>query len=90
MDKRMAHSPGQVFDSAAHYRIVFYGELLCDWASWPEDLDVAVISSSGGEHTTILSGRLRDQAALAGVLQMAYNMGVPLLSVQRLDEDAIG
>ena len=51
-------------------------------------MEAEVFASSDGSRFTVLSGRLRDQAALAGLLDMAYNMGIPLLSVQRIDEDA--
>ena len=43
-------------------------------------------SQSDGRHTTI-SGPLADQAALHGVLIKIRDLGIPLLSVQRLDPD---
>jgi hypothetical protein len=36
---------------------------------------------------TILKGRLVDQAALLGVLNNAYDLGFPLLSVKCLEWD---
>ena len=35
---------------------------------------------------TILIGHLRDQAALAGVLNTLYELHLPVLSVENLDE----
>ena len=78
-------SRAQVFDTAAYYRIAFYGELLGDWAELVEGMEAEVISSSDGSCTTVLSGWLLDQAALVGVVNTAYNLGIPLLCLRRLD-----
>jgi hypothetical protein len=43
-------------------------------------------SSSGQETITTLVGRLIDQAALSGVLKAFYDLRIPLLSVENLDE----
>ena len=52
--------------------------------------DVQVISyasdTEGGAPVTLLVGRLADQAALAGVLNLVYSLGLPLLDVVRLGE----
>ncbi len=59
--------------------------------SWSEQLGGMAISVSAEEegHTavTTLTGRLVDQAALVGILNSVYNLGLPLLSVERLDCD---
>ena len=81
-------SRAQLFDNAAYYKITFHGEISAEWAESMHGMEAEVFASSDGSRFTVLSGRLRDQAALAGLLDMAYNMGIPLLSVQRIDEDA--
>jgi hypothetical protein len=80
-------SRAQVFDNAAYYQITFHGEMSAEFAESMHGMEAEVVTSSDACRFTVLSGWLRDQAALAGVLSTAYNMGVPLLSVQRFDED---
>ena len=41
-----------------------------------------------GALVTMISGRFIDQAALAGVLNLLYDLGFPLLSVQYVAESA--
>lgn len=84
----MIHSvaPGEpLFDSSACYRILLSGRLD---SSWSDDLGgMYIILVDEPEHTpmTILMGRLGDQAALSGVLNAVFNLGLTLLSVERTD-----
>ena len=50
---------------------------------------MAITSSSQGDQgvVTILVGRLRDQAELAGVLNTLYELHLPILSVECLKDD---
>jgi hypothetical protein len=51
-------------------------------ATWSDRLGGLAISVSGTvDITTELSGSLRDQSALMGVLMCLYDLGLPLLSV---------
>jgi hypothetical protein len=52
-------------------------------ASWSDQLGgMRIIVSGAGRHSiTVLIGRLADQAALLGVLNTLYELGLPLLSV---------
>ena len=45
-------------------------------------------SATGSPHTTLF-GPLRDQAQLNGVLETLYSLHLPILSVEKVDEDAI-
>lgn len=84
----MIHSvaPGEpLFDSSACYRILLSGRLD---SSWSDDLGgMHIILVDEPQHTplTILMGRLGDQAALSGVLNAVFNLGLTLLSVERTD-----
>jgi hypothetical protein len=60
------------------------------WAARLGDLTLAVRDRGGQTAVTELTGWIGDQAALMGVLQQLYAMGVMLLSVERLDEDDDG
>ncbi len=59
--------------------------------SWSEQLGGMTISVNKEDEAetavTTLTGRLVDQAALVGVLNNVYSLGLPLLSVERLDCD---
>lgn len=63
-----------------HYEICVEGELDPCWSGWFEGM---VISAQRGE--TVLSGPVRDQAALHGLLGKIRDMGLPILSVRRLE-----
>jgi len=62
-----------------YYQIRVKGQLERRWEHWFDGLQRSL------EHeTTILEGELADQAALYGVLLKIRDLGLPLLSVQRL------
>jgi hypothetical protein len=62
------------------YEIRVEGRLGADWSSWFDGL--AVETMPNGE--TILRGPVADQAALHGILVRIRNLGLPLVSVQRV------
>ena len=66
------------------YRIVLKGQLDPDWSDWFEGLTITLAAS--GE--TILSGPIADQAALHGLLIKVRDLGLPLLSLTRLEDGA--
>lgn len=75
-------------DSAGVYRIRFQGVLDETWRDRIGEMQVISYASDteGGTAVTLLIGRLADQAALAGVLNLVYSLGLPLLEVVRLGE----
>jgi hypothetical protein len=66
-------------DQPAGYRIVVQGRLDASWSSWFDQMTVAC-----GDDTTILTGIVRDQAKLQGMLRALYGLGLPLLVVEYL------
>jgi hypothetical protein len=73
-----------VFDTPANYRVRVLGlmdkrrsEVLCG-------MGISSTRRQGGSIVTTLTGELIDQAALMGVLNSLYDMGYPLLKVERL------
>ncbi len=70
-------------ERASRYEIRVQGALDARWSAWFAGLDVS--SNPVGE--TILTGPLRDQAALHGVLARIRDLGLPLIAVRRLDAD---
>jgi len=63
------------------YQIVVKGHLDSEWSDWFYGL--TIVQRSTGE--TILFGPLADQTALHGVLNKVRDLGLPLLSVQRVE-----
>ena len=66
---------------AGRYEIRLTGQLDAHWAAWFDGLSV----SREGDGTTVISGPIADQAALHGVLQRVRDLGLPLVSVTRVD-----
>ena len=62
------------------YEIRVEGRLGAEWSGWFDDLTVTNLP--GGQ--TLLSGPIADQAALFGILVRIRDLGLPLVSVQRL------
>ena len=62
-----------------YYQIRVKGRLERRWEQWFDGLQLSI-----DHETTMLSGRLADQAALYGVLLKIRDLGLPLLSVQCL------
>ena len=68
---------------SAGYSIQFQGYLGEHWSDYLGGLSMSVVGTDRSFVTT-LSGQVRDQAALMGVLNQLYDMGFPLLSVECL------
>ncbi len=64
-----------------YYKIVVKGHLENHWSQWFEDM--AIQNLPDGE--TVLSGVVADQAMLHGLLAKIRDLGLPLISVQRLE-----
>ncbi|HYX50600.1 MAG TPA: hypothetical protein VE843_12700 [Ktedonobacteraceae bacterium] len=66
------------------YKIVIKGHLGSEWSEWFDGLTITPVSS--GE--TILTGPLTDQTALHGVLIKIRDLGLPLLSLVRIEPES--
>jgi len=69
------------------YQIRIKGHLDRQWTDWFEGLTITL--EDNGE--TLLTGPVGDQAALHGLLKKVRDLGMPLLSVNRIEpgqEDA--
>ena len=67
------------------YRITVQGLLDREWASYFEDLEILPGNGENTSPVTFLMGKLADQAALQGTLQKLYALGLPLVSVEKLE-----
>lgn len=70
---------------SATYQIEVQGHLDQSWADAFGHLDIEYRFNSDGGTITRLTGAVADQAALAGVLNLAYMLGMPLLAVKCLE-----
>ncbi len=74
-------------DYPAYFRIQLYGRLTQDWGDRLGGMDVTCTETDAGTPVTTLSGWLPDQAALLGVLNGVYNIGLATLSVSRSETE---
>ena len=79
------HSRRLTFDLPGRYRIRVQGQLSASRSSLLGEMVIIVRQPPNQPPVTTLTGEVRDQAALLGVLNALYDMGCPLLKVERLD-----
>jgi hypothetical protein len=70
-------------DRPARYELRVRGVLDPHWSGWFEGLEVS--SEEPGQ--TLIAGPVADQAALHGLLARIRDLGLPLLSVQRINPE---
>jgi hypothetical protein len=72
---------GQNLTHPAYYVIRVQGQLTELWSDWFDGLTVT--PEANGE--TVLTGWVRDQAALHGLLMKVRDLGITLLAVKRIE-----
>ena len=70
-------------DEAGRYEIRLKGHLASRWATWFDGLSL----TNETDGTTIIHGLVVDQAALHGLLRKVRDVGLPLISVTRVEPD---
>ena len=73
-------SPAEDLHPPEQYEICVRGHLDYCWSHWFEEL--TIVQKDNGE--TLLSGPVVDQAALYGLLIKVRDLGLPLVSVMRI------
>lgn len=73
-------------DQPIIYQIRVAGCLEANWSDWTEGLTVTAEQTAGGLPVTTLTGTF-DQAALLGLLRRLYYLGLPLISVNYIQQD---
>lgn len=63
------------------YQIRVKGHLGPQWTDWFEGLAITIEEDGG----TLLTGPIVDQAALYGLLKKVRDLGIPLVSVNRVE-----
>lgn len=74
MKPLLSHDP-------ARYRLQLQGHLSADWSDWLTDVEVAY-ESEGQLAVTTITGTVRDQAGLFGLLSFIRDLGAPLIAVE--------
>ena len=77
-------SNGREFDQPGVYQVRIRGSLDEGWSDWFEGL--AIVAQAGNE--TLLTGSVGDQIALHGLLAKIRDLGLTLLSVQRVEKES--
>ena len=72
---------GREFDEQAIYQIRVKGNLDQKWSDWFDGFTVTLQA----DDETSLTGPVADQAALHGLLAKVRDLGLPLLSVKRVE-----
>jgi hypothetical protein len=78
------NAPTGRWDDAGQYEIRLNGHLDARWAAWFDGLTL----DQDNDGTTAIRGPVADQAALHGLLQKVRDIGLPLVSVTRVDPDS--
>ncbi|MFM8322199.1 MAG: hypothetical protein ACKOC5_14900 [Chloroflexota bacterium] len=76
-----------LFDRPGQYQIRVLGALDQCWLDHLEELQITTSSSGGSYQVTQISGWLSDQTALAGLLELLNDLGMVILTVNRLRDD---
>jgi hypothetical protein len=71
-------------DDPHQYQITIQGHLHPRWSEWFENMTIAQLTDG----TTTLSGPLSDRAAVYGLINKLRDMGLTLLSVEALGNNA--
>ena len=75
------HALPEYHDESGLYEIRLKGHLGDRWADWFEGLTIT--REDNGD--TLLTGPVVDQAALHGLLKKVRDLGMPLISVNRIE-----
>lgn len=70
-------------EEAIIYQIRIEGQLGQQWIDWFDGLSI----NPGDNGTTLLTGPVIDQSALHGLLKKVRDLGMPLVSVNRMETD---
>ena len=74
-------------ETPARYEIRVQGSMDARWSDYVDDAEIRVERGPDGALKTVLTSHFVDQAALAGTLNLLYDLGFPLLSVRYLGSD---
>ena len=74
---------GRKYEKQAVYQIRVKGNLDKKWSDWFDGFTI----TPQADDETLLTGPVADQAALHGLLSKIRDLGLPLVSVNRIEPD---
>jgi hypothetical protein len=77
------------FKGAAYYRIVVEGQLSPAWSDRLAGLSIERIEGNEQRPHTLLTGKIRDQAELNGVLESLYGLHLPIVRLEKLEQEEV-
>ena len=75
------------FDGPATYRIIVKGRIDKRHSEYLGGMCISTQNCKGGAIVTMLTGKVKDQAELAGIVDSIYEMHLPILSVLNVTEE---
>ena len=82
----MTHAAGSTGQDSGRYAVRLAGHLHPRWAARFDGMTLTHFEDG----TTVLEGDITDQAALHGVIRTVRDLGLPLVSLTRLNDSASG
>lgn len=70
------------------YQIKVKGNLSEGWEAWLYDTEIATNLDHDGNPITILTGRVIDQVALRGLLNIIWDLNLELISIQKVESSS--
>jgi len=80
--------PGYLLDMRSRYRILICGTLDAGWSDRLGGMTISATRLADGAAATSLIGELADQSALVGVVNTLHDLGLSLMSVERVADTA--
>ena len=80
-------NPIPSLDHPATYQIKVPGRLDENWSKWFGEMVITTECGDDVPTVTSLTGTVADQAALQGLIERLYTIGLPILSVNCLEPD---
>lgn len=78
--------PGYLLDARCRYHILIRGTLDAGWSDRLGGMTISAVQEADGTPATALIGDLADQSALVGVLNSLHDLGLALVSVERVGD----
>jgi hypothetical protein len=76
--------PGHLLDARDRYRILIAGTLDAGWSDRLGGMTISATRLPDGSTATTLIGDLADQSALVGVVNTLHDLGLSLVSMERV------
>jgi len=74
-------------DFPAIYEIRIRGRLDSNWSDWLDQMTVMTHRAENNQSVTSLTGSIKDQAALYGLIAKIKNLGLTILSINREEKE---